>query len=167
LKNSWRGIESITKQGDLIGLTAIPSDVMVQFVNLMDTRSKANFSRVCQQTREIMEKTMKLPLSTLGFTLYLTDELFAADMYQKLKEPKRSEEWATLQLEVEDIWFQALSGNAVINCDRLCLAVLDLSANRAWSDEKIKKLGLMLKYELRKEIPNDPKTWSVAKIKSS
>lgn len=144
-----------------MSLTVVPSDVTIQFVNFLDARSKANFSRVCKQIRELMEKTMKLPLSTLGFNLYLTDELFAAGMYKKTREAKQGEEWETFKREVGDIWFEALSGKTVIRHPLLHFAICDLSANGAWADAKIKKLCRALKYEAKKEMPHVPHSWRV------
>jgi hypothetical protein len=66
----------------LTSVGPLPNDIMMQVVNFLDARSKANFSRACKCFRQNIENT-GISLSMLGFASYLIDEMIIAGMYKR------------------------------------------------------------------------------------
>lgn len=143
-------------------LRYIPNEMTERVLNFLDPRSMASCSKVSKKIRKLMEE-MKLPLSTLELTSYLTDELFTAGMYKKARESKKGEEWETFKSEVGCTWFNALSGKSVISSPLLKFAISYLSQH-SWSDFRIESLCHLLHHEARQEMPGVAASWIVTEI---
>ena len=144
----------------VISGSAIPNEMMTKITNLLDVRSQASFSQVCKHFREIINNT-GLSLSTLGFTLCLTDELFLSGLYTRGLTSKSAEECEVFKANIGNQWFAALDGTSTIPDHLLTFAICRLAAERAWSDAKIKNLCRIFNRDAKKEMPNVAYSWKV------
>lgn len=95
------------------------------------------------------------------FTSYLIDELFESGLYDRSLSKKNEEEKQIFKKELIEIWFKALSGQEHMTQGGLTFAATSLSAKRNWSDNQITQLCSVLNYDAKKEIKDNPHSWSV------